>query len=631
MKRFYILLFAAILSNDLLAQSPGGVSAGLGMWIRADAASTLGVSDALDSWQYFNNPGVGFSFNATGTDRPSLVSNSLNFQPTVFFSGTNLMDGPVNSGTPGVPIPSGSQTGSVFAVWLSTAAGAYQHVWEQKGFGSSGNGLELWTNNNNTYGAQLEVFPYDQAALLPYTTNTWYISQLNAQAIGANDFTVVDQTTLGTGGSTITSTRTVGVGENYNRLGARDNPGEEALVGNIAEVIVYSTPVSGAQRNQIFSYLALKHGIHLGTNLVNSAGTTIWDATANTTYNNAVFGIGQDDASGLTLTKSNSMVTGSGNGVGQSGTANITLSNATTLADGGFVIIGNDGGSLTEGTGNIPTIAAGSKRLPRQWKAQVTGTPGDVDVDVDLNGITVTGTTTTDFRLILDDDGDGDFTTGTTRYYTPSTYTSNVAHFSGVTINNNTVAGMLTGVAPGTLPVVWQSVTAAATGNDVKLNWVVSANESGKVYVVEHALDGVHFTSIGEVANIPSEKSYSFVHVSAGPGTHYYRVHEIDIDGKDIYSKIVSASIKVTDFSVRVLNNPAVGSVDPNIEINAVKAGKASIEMWTETGKYVGTLQQAVGIGSNRITVPLGMKPKATYFLKVKLNESTQTVQVVKL
>lgn len=647
MKRFYLFLFAALFTNGLLAQSPGGVSTGLSMWIRADAASTLIVSDSLDSWQYFNNPAPGFLFNATAGSRPFLQNNTLNFQPSVFFNGAQFMDGPTGNVSPGAPIPQGAQAYSVFGVWQTTSpTPQLQRVWEQKGPGSANDGVAIWLNNNSgpsTYGAQMEIFPYNQGAVLPYTPNSWFATQVNVQAISTNDLTVVDQTNLGTGGVTTNSdpngmdalsARLNGLSTAVNRLGARNtplDPSQEAMVGNVAEVIVYTTPVFEPQRTQIFSYLALKYGIHTGTNLLSSTGATIWDAAANSTYNNAVFGIGMDNGSGLSLSKSNSIVTGSGNGTGQSGAANITFSNPTTLADGSFLVLGNNGGALTEGTSNVPAVATGSMRLGRQWKAQVTGTPGNVDVDVDLNGLVITGTTPTDFRLMLDDDGTGVFTDASTRYYTPDTYTSNVAHFSGVTFNNGTAVAVITAATASTpLPVIWGPFSAVAAGNDVDLNWQVSANESGKVYVVEHSLDGVHFSSIGQVANFASQQNYAFVHNNAGSGKHYYRIHEIDIDGKDIYSKTLSVIINVTDFSVRALNNPVTSSVDPELEINAVKGGKASIEIWTESGARIGVLNQTVGIGSNRVRVPLGSRPAATYFLKVQLNDATKTVQVVK-
>jgi hypothetical protein len=53
----------------------------------------------------------------------------------------------------------------------------------------------------------------------------------------------------------------------------------------------------------------------------------------------------------------------------------------------------------------------------------------------------------------------------------------------------------------------------------------------------------MNFTKIGQVANNADQTSYSFVDVNAGPGHHYYRVLETDLDGKSIYSNIVSATI----------------------------------------------------------------------------------------
>jgi hypothetical protein len=254
-----------------------------------------------------------------------------------------------------------------------------------------------------------------------------------------------------------------------------------------------------------------------------------------------------------------------------------------------------------------------------------------VDLALDLNGITVTGTTANDFRLIVDNDGNGDFTDGQIGYYTPTSYTGGIAQFSAVTLTNNAVMGVLTQATPPTpLPVTWVGFTATVAGADVDLNWEVAANESGKVYEVEHATDGVHFASVGQVANIASVKSYSFVHTNAGAGVHYYRIHEIDVDGKSIYSKVLSVAINATDFSVRVLNNPIVSQTDPEIEINAVNAGNASIEVWTAGGSRLNAIQQSVGAGPNRIRVPLGSQTAGTYVLKVRLNEGTRSLQVLK-
>jgi hypothetical protein len=199
-----------------------------------------------------------------------------------------------------------------------------------------------------------------------------------------------------------------------NRIGARDAATDEALSGDIAEIIVYDGPVSGTDRNQIFSYLALKYGITLPISLVTSGASpvTVWDATANATYNNDVFGIGRDNTSHLLISSSNSISTGSGNGTGQSGEANIVISNPSTLTtDRNFMLIGNDNASLVESTTEVPSTAVGSKRLPREWKVQHTGNVGNFSFTFDFTGIATSGTigNTAHFRLMVDRDGDGDF------------------------------------------------------------------------------------------------------------------------------------------------------------------------------------------------------------------------------
>jgi len=72
------------------AQSPGGVSPGLTLWLKADAFGTLSSTDSLNSWQYSNNSNV---FTAT-TSRPILQSNAFNFSPGVAFFSNQFMDGP---------------------------------------------------------------------------------------------------------------------------------------------------------------------------------------------------------------------------------------------------------------------------------------------------------------------------------------------------------------------------------------------------------------------------------------------------------------------------------------------------------------------------------------------------------
>jgi hypothetical protein len=101
------------------------------------------------------------------------------------------------------------------------------------------------------------------------------------------------------------------------RLGSTrfDNNGERGFNGSIQEVIIVKkTGGSGSYMaptdvQQINSYLAIKYGITMAgvPKYVNSAGIAVWDSLVNKGYNNNIFGLARDDASGLYVKQSQSV------------------------------------------------------------------------------------------------------------------------------------------------------------------------------------------------------------------------------------------------------------------------------------------------------------------------------------
>jgi len=638
MKKVYLLTTCLYTSFILMAQSPGGVgvSAGLSLWLRADAPSTLISTDSLNSWAYFNIPAN--VFNSSPANRPIVQNSSFNFLPSVFFNGSQQMDGPTGASA---PITAGNPAYAIFAVWQSSSTTTTQRVWSQRSTGSAGDGGALWLYNNE-YGDQPEISPYFQGLGLNFTAGTPYISQLNLLAQNTNDLEVIDQTNIA-GSPSVLSTDPAGmaltdrvISNLVNRLGSRNVPTEESFNGNLAELIVYNASVNaGSSRNQIFSYLSMKYGIPVGISLLSSAGATVWDAVANSTYNHSVFGLALDNTSGLAVNQSNPASTGSGGGAGQSGAGNITLAAVTPIStDQSFLFVGNDNGALTEETTNLPAAAAGSSRLIRNWKIANANSIGPLNLGFDFTGLTVSGAigTTGDFRLMVNDAGDPTFSSGNTFFYAPSSFTGNVANFTNIHLADANVFAIISNASGSTpLPVDFISFTAQPSGNNVDLSWAVGANQLANTYEIDRSADGVNFAKIGEVANIADQTSYSFVDVNAGSGTQYYRVLETDLDGKSIYSKVVSATIAAGDFSVAVLNNPAVGKTDAQLQINAVSAGTAFVELWTVGGARISLQQLAIGMGTNTIALPMSGLASGSYVVKVTVNNSVHVTQVVKL
>ncbi len=183
---------------------------------------------------------------------------------------------------------------------------------------------------------------------------------------------------------------------------------EASLNARVAEVITYSARKDDVnltqERNRIQSYLAIKYGITLGAkgvsqDYVDSDGTVIWDQSANAGYNYDIAGIGRDDASELNQKQSRS-VNNDSDGSGRTegiltfgltdiyDTNNLNQSdNATTLNDKEYLVWGNNGADLNLASSTITvnmsagitpalTTDVSFTAMQRVWKVVENG--GDI-------------------------------------------------------------------------------------------------------------------------------------------------------------------------------------------------------------------------------------------------------------
>src|SRR5258708_2393630 len=99
-------------------------------------------------------------------------------------------------------------------------------------------------------------------------------------------------------------------------------------------------------------------------------------------------------------------------------------------------------------------------------------------------------------------------------------------------------------VTPVTLPVIFGSFSANRTSNGpLQLIWDTTHEPENSHLEVQRSIDGSDWTSIGTVAaggNSVAD-SYTYSDEAAPAGQTLYRILQVDLDGKSMYSKIVSA------------------------------------------------------------------------------------------
>lgn len=109
---------------------------------------------------------------------------------------------------------------------------------------------------------------------------------------------------------------------------------------------------------------------------------------------------------------------------------------------------------------------------------------------------------------------------------------------------------------PTTLPVTWLYFTARANdSHEVALNWATASEINNDRFEIERSADGSSFEKIGTVngnGNSVQTIEYSFKDTTVQRGVYYYRLKQVDFDGRFEYSNISAASVDSELSSLKV-------------------------------------------------------------------------------
>jgi hypothetical protein len=91
------------------------------------------------------------------------------------------------------------------------------------------------------------------------------------------------------------------------------------------------------------------------------------------------------------------------------------------------------------------------------------------------------------------------------------------------------------------LPVTWVNFTAKVQQRNVVLDWTTSNELNNESFLVQRSGDGKTFETIGKVKGAGTTtrlSNYQFIDTRPMVGVSYYRLQQIDIDGKSSLSKV---------------------------------------------------------------------------------------------
>lgn len=163
------------------------------------------------------------------------------------------------------------------------------------------------------------------------------------------------------------------------------------------------------------------------------------------------------------------------------------------------------------------------------------------------------------------------------------------------------------------LPVKLLSFDAYKKGNVAQLVWATASEQNNKGFEIERSTDGRTFTKIGFVSsfaengNSSLKLDYNFTDNNPANGQNFYRLKQVDFDGKYEYSSVRLVSFDKEN-NINLYPNPATESV--NI---AGLQGSESIYVYDVSGRLV---YQSKAENAS-VNIPLTACSKGTYHISI--------------
>ena len=177
--------------------------------------------------------------------------------------------------------------------------------------------------------------------------------------------------------------------------------------------------------------------------------------------------------------------------------------------------------------------------------------------------------------------------------------------------------GTVTIYVPSVLPVEFLAFNVKADANAHLLTWTTGSEFNNNRFDIEYSTDGRSFIEVGVVystGNSLLSQGYDYSYTPATSVTHYYRLKQVDYDGRFSYSDIISIFNNATQ-DLSFYPNPSSGVVTFKEVVNGIL-------VYDLLGK------QVLDSGNTSMSYDLSMLTSGSYFLRVK-GQSDQITRLV--
>lgn len=178
------------------------------------------------------------------------------------------------------------------------------------------------------------------------------------------------------------------------------------------------------------------------------------------------------------------------------------------------------------------------------------------------------------------------------------------------------------------LPLNWLSFTATNQPQSVLLSWSVSNEVNNEYYQIERSSDAIHYTVLAQIPATKNATYQTYTYSDTHPlnALSYYRIKQVDVDGKFSYSKEIPVYRNESAKQWLVYPNPA----KDYLYVAAQQDMHGVFLLLTDaSGRKIFSKEQSVQYHGDKIVVPLQGLSKGIYFLKMNSNELSKTEKII--
>ncbi|HEX5154645.1 MAG TPA: T9SS type A sorting domain-containing protein [Parafilimonas sp.] len=187
------------------------------------------------------------------------------------------------------------------------------------------------------------------------------------------------------------------------------------------------------------------------------------------------------------------------------------------------------------------------------------------------------------------------------------------------------------------LPVSIFNFGGMIKNSQAYLNWSTAVESNNKGFYVERSKDGKDFASIGFVngkGNTSQITNYSYTDASLkdiNVSKTYYRLKQVDIDGKSAYSNVIELSLDNLANSGKWKLYPNPVKDKATVEVNLETASKVKAQLISRDGKILSNTDKGVlNEGVQQFYINTQSIAKGSYILRITIGDKTYSQLLVK-